>query len=95
MVSLQIKVEVTEDREVTIKLPDDFPLGNAKVTIALEFETDTPLTDAEIDEFLRRKPGKTGAEIAQNPAIGSWAHKGISDSVEWVEDQRRKRREKR
>jgi hypothetical protein len=94
MVTLHVKVDVTENREVTIKLPDDFPVGEARITIAAESESDAPLTDEEIQEFLRRKPGKTGAEIAQNPAIGSWAHKGITDSVEWVKELRRKRREK-
>lgn len=48
----------------------------------------------EIADLMRPEP-KTGAEIAKNPAIGSWADKGITDSVEWLAEQRQKRREKR
>ncbi|MBZ0242621.1 MAG: hypothetical protein K8F24_05355, partial [Bacteroidales bacterium] len=51
-----------------------------------------PLSDAEIEELMQPNP-KTGAEIAKNPAIGSWADMGIIDSVEWLVEQRRKRRE--
>ncbi len=99
MVTLQLKVEVTEDRQVTIKLPDDFPVGEAEVTIAVGPEQkpssadEPPLTDDEIDSLLQRKPGKTGAEIVASGLIGSWKHKGIEDSVAWVEEQRRKRRD--
>jgi hypothetical protein len=98
MVTLRVKVDITEDREVTIKIPDDFPLGEAEVVIAVEpekeitVEDEAPLTDEEINDLLRRKPGKTGAEIAASGLIGSWKHKGIEDSVAWVEEQRRKRR---
>jgi hypothetical protein len=45
MVTLQIKVDVTEDREVKIKLPDDFPVGEAEVTIAVESPGSVTLGD--------------------------------------------------
>ena len=45
MVTLQIKVDVTEDREVKIKLPDDFPVGKAEVTIAVESPGSVSLGD--------------------------------------------------
>ena len=38
---------------------------------------------------------KTGAEIVAAGHTGGWEDYGISDSVEWVEEQRRKRREQR
>ena len=38
MVTLRVKVDVTENREVTIKLPDDFPVGEAEIIIATEVE---------------------------------------------------------
>lgn len=99
MVTLRVKVEVTEDREVTIKLPDDFPVGEAELVIAVESDyeesmsvDEPPLTDAEIDGLLTRKPAMTGAEIIAAGLTGIWKHKGIEDSVEWVNEQRRKRR---
>ena len=61
MVTLQVKVDVPEDREVTIKLPDDVPVGKVKMVIAVEADheesvpvDEPPLTDEEIDELLRR-----------------------------------------
>jgi hypothetical protein len=75
MVTLRVKVEVTEDREVTIKLPDDFPVGEAKLVIAVESDyeesmpvDEPPLTDEEIDGLLKRKPAMTGAEIIVVPS---------------------------
>ncbi len=38
MVTIRVKVDVTEDREVTIKLPEDFPVGEAEITIEAETE---------------------------------------------------------
>ena len=37
---------------------------------------------------------KTGKEIVEQGLIGGWEHKGITDSVEWVEEQRRKIKER-
>lgn len=100
MVTLRVKVDITEDREVRIKLPDDFPVGEAEITVAAEPDheeampgDEPPLTDEEIDDLLRRKPGMTGAEIVAAGLTGIWKHKGIEDSVAWVEEQRRKRRD--
>ena len=86
MVSLQIKVEVTEDRQVTIKLPDDFPLGEVEITIAAE-------KDGNASTILGAEP-LTGAEIVARGLTGGWEDIGIADSVAWVEEQKRKRRER-
>jgi len=93
-----------KDGELKIDLPENVADGEIEVKVPLVTEQpatsepadedERPLTDEEIEELMRPEP-KTGAEIAKNPAIGSWAHKGITDSVEWVLEQRRKRRERR
>jgi len=55
-------------------------------------------TEEEIREMLIPKPGLTGKEIVEkhlaSGVIGSWADMGIEDSVEWLEQQRAKRRNK-
>jgi hypothetical protein len=83
----ELKVDLPEnvlDGEVEVKVI----VANKEATI-----DDQPLTDEEIDALMRPNP-KTGAEIVKNPAIGSWAHKDITDSVEFIKELRRKRREK-
>jgi hypothetical protein len=73
MVTLQISVDVTEDREVTIRLPDDFPTGKAMVVIAsmagsgMASEDEKPLSREEIKEYLNFK-GLTLGEIE----TGGW-----------------------
>ncbi len=90
-----------KDGELKVDLPDDVPDGEVEVVLRVTNESpvddkldEAPLTDEEIVALMRPNP-KTGAEIARNPAIGAWADYGITDSVEWIKEQRRKRREKR
>lgn len=90
MVTLRVKVEVTEDREVTIKLPDDFPVGEAEITVAAELSAeaaseDHPLSPEELKKFLSFK-GLPLGEIE----TGGWAGRGITDSVQFVEELRRR-----
>ena len=93
MVTITLKGYITEDGQIKVDLPENHPVG--EVTLIIEpVDDEAPWTDEEIDELLRPEP-KTGAEIVQNLAIGSWSDLGIKDGVEWVEEQRRKRREKR
>ena len=74
--------------EVTVKVP---PEKNAE-----ELSEDRPWTEEEIQEMLKPGTPKTGAEIAAEieKEGGGWEHYGITDSAEWVEEQRRKRRER-
>jgi hypothetical protein len=37
----------------------------------------------------------TGAEIIAAGLLGGWEDMGITDSVQWIEEQRQKRREER
>lgn len=90
-----------KDGKLEIDLPDNVTDGEVEVTLPVRQEKvssamqdETPLTDEEIEAFMRPNP-KTGAEIAKNPSIGAWADYGITDSVEWINEQRRKQREKR
>lgn len=83
--------------KITVDLPENVVDGEVIIEIPVEtdpsmLENDQPLTDDEIDALMKPNP-KPGSEIVKNPAIGSWANKGITDSVEWVAEQRRKRRE--
>lgn len=47
-----------------------------------------------LEQALKTEP-LTGAEIIKAGLIGGWEEKGIADGAEWVEEQRRKRRERR
>ncbi len=87
-----------KDGELHVELPNNVIDGEIEVKIPVVDDLDDstyapPLTDEEIDALMKPNP-KTGAEIAKNPAIGSWANKGITNSVEWVAEQRHKRRDK-
>jgi hypothetical protein len=100
MTIIELDAYVTEDGELRLKLPPNISADHFRLRLELvpiEDETvleDTEWTDEEIAEMMRSEP-KTGAEIADSDVIGSWAHKGITDSVEFVENLRRKCREKR
>ena len=87
--------------KLEVELPENVTEGEAEIIVPVAAEPDyekpilgdePPLTDEEIDDLLRRKPGMTGAEIVAAGLTGTWKHKGIEDSVTWVKEQRRKRR---
>ncbi|MAS32442.1 MAG: hypothetical protein CL610_00460 [Anaerolineaceae bacterium] len=86
MVTLRVQIDVTEDREVTIKLPSDFPVGKAEVVIEVE-------SGAEPVGPARQEP-LSGAEIVARGLTGGWKNLDIEDSTAWVEAQKRKRRER-
>ena len=86
--------------ELVIDLPKDVLDGEIEVRVTVKKPVDStpdaePLwTDAELAALIRPEP-KTGAEIVALGHTGGWEHKGITDSVAWVQEQRRKRRERR
>jgi hypothetical protein len=97
MVTIHLTGHVTDDGELVFDPPKNLPPGEVQITIEVPREPmgeDQGFTDEEIKELLTFTP-KTGKEIVENGIIGGWEHKGITDSVEWVEEQRRKRREHR
>ncbi|MBN1564000.1 MAG: hypothetical protein JXA10_09175 [Anaerolineae bacterium] len=55
---------------------------------------DPPFTDDEIAELLHVKP-LPPTEMAALGLFGGWADMGITDGAEWVNEQKRKRRERR
>jgi hypothetical protein len=80
--------------KLDVELPENVEDGEVEIKIPVPELDEEPLTDAEIEDMLRPEP-KSGAEIVELGHTGGWEHKGIKDGVEWIEDQRRKRREKR
>lgn len=50
-----------------------------------------PFTDAEVAEMFKIQP-MTGAEIVAAGLLGGWSHLDIADGAEWVNEQKRKRR---
>ena len=100
---LIIEGEATDDGELILQLPPDRPRGRLRITI--ESAPENPELsdadyDAELEELLNDDNpyglGLTADEIAKSPEIGAWAHRtDITDSVEFIAEQRRKRRERR
>lgn len=92
MATIQLHGRITEKGELEIDLPPGLPPGEARVTI------ETPLEPAwsseELDQALRTEP-MTGAEIIAAGLVGGWKEEGITDGAAWVEEQRRRRRERR
>jgi hypothetical protein len=89
------------DDEITLKLPEDKPHGKVRVTIQ---KIDDDISQEELDAFLKTiftpenmyGQGKTAGEMLQSPAIGIWENReDITDSIEFVEEMRRKSRERR
>lgn len=76
--------------KLTVELPENAIDGEVEVRI--------PVAEDSLEEALPdylHFEGKTLGEILESDAIGSWGDMGIEDSVEWVEEQRRKMWEER
>jgi hypothetical protein len=54
----------------------------------------SPWTDEEIAEMMKVQP-MTGAEIVAAGLTGGWRDLNISDGADWVNEQKRRRKEKR
>jgi len=97
--AIYVKGYITKSGEIKVDLPKDHPVGEVTIIIeegareAIPWDTQ-PWTAAELDEMLTAKPGTLG-EILQDGLVGGWEDRGITDSVEWVLEQRQKRRERR
>lgn len=97
MTTVTVKGHLTEDGELRVDLPRNFVSGEVEVTITVsEDQSDVaPAWTAEELQALLTPEPKSGAEIAQSDSIGAWEHLGIEDSVEWVAELRRARRDNR
>lgn len=99
MVTIRLTGQVTETGELIFDPPKDLPPGEVQITIEAKTEEPTEaaaeqdFTDEEIKELLTFKP-MSGKEIVESGLAGGWEDLGITDSVEWVNEQRRKRQER-
>jgi len=106
MVTIHLTGRVTDDGELLFDPPKNLPPGEVQITIEVPSEAaaaaeatvaaddDQDFTDEEIKELLTFTP-KSGKEIVESGLAGGWEDKGITDPVAWVEEQRRKQRERR
>ena len=99
MVTIHLKGHVTDEGELIFDPPKDLPPGEVQITIEAkaeapaEVDADQDFTDEEIKELLTFTP-TSGREVIELGLTGAWADMGITDSEEWVQEQRRKRRER-
>ena len=95
MATIHLTGRVTEDVDLVFEAPKNLPPSEVQITIEVPRETnpEQDFTDEEIKELLTFTP-KSGKEIVEQGLIGGWEDMGITDSVAWVEEQRRKERER-
>jgi len=101
---IELTAKVGKGGLVTLQLPPEFEGHEVRITVESIRRTepstdeipweDQPWTKEEIQELLKFE-GKSGAEIAKSDAIGGWAHMGITDSVAFVEELRRREAKRR
>jgi hypothetical protein len=92
-----VKGYITDDGQLKVELPEGWQPGEVEVTIAVTEKSgddipweERPWTQEELDESLKFNPIP-----AENIVPGGWEDMGIEDSVQWVEEQRRKMMEGR
>ncbi|MBC7871009.1 MAG: hypothetical protein H7Y09_09245 [Chitinophagaceae bacterium] len=85
--------------QINIDLPENVSDGEIEVKFRVVQDEipweDRPWTEEGLAELLRPETPMTGAEIVAAGLTGGWEHLGIEDSVEWLNEQKRKRHEKR
>jgi hypothetical protein len=97
MVVLRLHGTITQDGKLEVQLPEGLPTGEVDLTLEIQADNPTEVeeyqswTEEELAELLVIEP-LTGHEIVQAGLTGGWSDMGITDSVAWVEAQRRKRR---
>lgn len=102
MVTFQLKGRITESGELDVQLPKGIPAGEVQVEVTIDTPAEElpwelrPWTDEELAELLKTEP-KTGAEIVAEIQAGligdGWSDVTIT-GAEWVEEQRRKQKER-
>jgi hypothetical protein len=91
MVTIHLRGRITPDGQLLLDMPENLPPGDVGVTLEIP-NVDEQFTEAEIRDLLIFTP-TSGAEVVAAGLVGGWEHKGITDSVVWVEEQRRKQKE--
>lgn len=92
MVTIRLKGQVTPDGQLLFDTPKDLPPGEVEITIEIP-NLDEQFTEEEIQELLTFVP-TGGAEIVASGLIGGWEDMNITDPVAWVEELRRKQRDR-
>jgi len=92
MVTIHLKGRVTSDGKLLFDVPENLPPGEVDITLEIP-SLDEQFTPEEIKELLTFTP-TSGAEIVAAGLVGGWEDMNITDSVAWVEEQRRKQRER-
>lgn len=101
-----IDAEVNEDGKLVVQLPADAPRGQVRVIVERlpsfsQDELTEEALDSEFEELINDPStfsglGLTMGEILQSPAIGVWEDReDMADAAQYVEDMRRKSRERR
>ncbi len=91
MDAIEVEGHVNQDGELEIELPTPLPPGKVRVRIE---RVEEPLTEEEAARLVRTRPA-SGAEIVASQAVGGWAELGIEDGQAWVDELRRRRKERR
>ena len=89
VITLALQLSPAEQAQLLARLAQEV----RDTLMQTEPEKDSTWSDAEIAEMLTIEP-LTGAEIIAAGLTGGWADMGITDSAEWVNEQKRKRRER-
>ncbi len=92
MVTIRLKATLTSSGHLDFDLPQDLPDEDFELILDVA-HNETPSEESTISEYTRPEP-LTGAEIVAQGLTGGWEHMGIEDSVAWLEEQKRKRRER-
>jgi hypothetical protein len=104
MVTINLSGRITPDGKLEVELPAGLPPGEVHVTIEVPGEAraqtqspadEQPWTPEEITDMLKPVPPWTPnewAEFFKDYDPGPWAE--IADSQAWLDEQRRKRRER-
>lgn len=99
MATIHLDGKITDEGKLEVKLPAGLPAGEARVTIELgpvtiDLGPETGWSSEEVARALKVE-AMTGAEIVAAGFTGGWEGEGIADGAEWVDRQRRARREQR
>ncbi len=95
MATIRLKGYITETGEIKVDLPKNHPVGEVNLTIEAPREDEKTEQETDSDDDVLQFKGQTLGEILESGLVGAWSDWDIGDSEEWVQEQRRKRREER
>lgn len=89
---IELAGRITQDGKLEVELPEGMSPGEVRVRI--ERAESEPLPDDDVDHLMLTEP-ITGAAIVAAGLTGGWSDQDIEDGQTWVDDQRRKRKDRR